>query len=92
MDLGFDRWKRGGQPTLDYIRLVSSVAATQAGSRTAIAEAQRDAADGTPEAPVDALVRLFDPAAGWAASVAALGGSFHPALAGSTTIRAREAT
>lgn len=95
MDLSFDRRVargHGAEPALDYLRLVSSITATQAASRTAATEARLTSAWTPLESPIDALVRLFDPGLGWASGVAALGGSFNPRLAGSATIRAPDAT
>jgi hypothetical protein len=65
---------------LDYGRLVASLAAVQAASRTAVGDvasnAPLDEAD-----PVDALVLLFAGQPGWGGAVTALGGSFSPVVA-----------
>ena len=91
MDLGFERSEHGegrGRPRrLDYVRLLASVAAVQAGSRTAAAEARLASDPMTSDSPVEALARLFDPSFGWSAGVAALGGSFNPALAHGSVLR-----
>jgi hypothetical protein len=85
MDLSFERYdtgkRRNAARGLDYIRLLSSIAAAQAGSRTAATEARLGIRRMPADSPVAALTRLFDPGFGWASAVAALGGSFHPALA-----------
>lgn len=85
MDLGFTRFdalRSDAVPVpLDYIRLIASLAAMQAGSRTAAVEATLTAGTFAGADPVDALVRMYAAEPGWAAAVTALGGSFHPELA-----------
>lgn len=78
-------WLGGGEPGakalgLDYPTLVASLAAAQATTRAATL----DPASRPPfsvEDQVRALVTLFAAQPGWATSVAALGGSFNPAIA-----------
>ncbi len=85
MDLGFNRLgalRSGVVPIpLDYYRLVASLSAMQAASRTATVEAMIAAGTFACTDPVAALVRLFCTAPGWTAALAALNGSFHPGLA-----------
>ena len=66
---------------LDFQHLVATCAALQAGTPTAIAEAQLSGKWEAPVRPVDALVRLIEGKPGWAASVAVLGGNFSPEAA-----------
>lgn len=85
MDLGFTRWdalRTDAAPApLDYFRLIASLAAMQAGSRTAAVEATLSGGTFTGAHPVSALVRLFEAAPGWVEALGALDGSFHPQLA-----------
>lgn len=86
MDLSFTR--RGGLRTelpgtvevrLDYPRLIATLAAAQASSPTARAATRAGVTKVAPASrPVDALVTLLVPGAGWSKSVLALGGSFSP--------------
>ena len=66
---------------LDYQRLVATCAALQASTPTAQAEAQLAGERNAPAQPVDALVALFGARPNWTASIAVLGGSFHPEAA-----------
>jgi hypothetical protein len=85
MDLGFtrlDALRSDAAPApLDYFRLIASLAAMQAASRTAAVEATLAAGTFAGAHPVAALVRLFDAAPGWVDALTTLGGSFHPQLA-----------
>jgi hypothetical protein len=85
MDLGFSRWdalRTDAAPApLDYFRLIASLAAMQAGTRTAAVEATLSAGTFAGAHPVAALVRIFEAAPGWVEAVATLDGSFHPQLA-----------
>ena len=85
MDLGFSRLdalRLDAAPLpLDHYRLIASLAAMQAASRTAAVEATLAAGTFATADPVVALVKLFGASAGWAAAVTMLEGSFHPELA-----------
>jgi hypothetical protein len=85
MDLGFSRWdalRTDAAPApLDYSRLIASLVAMQARSRTAASEATLAADAFAGPSPVAALVRLFEAAPGWVEALPALEGSFHPHLA-----------
>ena len=87
MDLGFIRRggaQQGAVPVpLDYARLVAGLSAMQAGSRTAGIEARLCATHHTQDvSPLDALVTVFEAQTDWITGVIALGGSFHPGIAG----------
>ena len=66
---------------LDYLRLVASLAAMQASSRTAAVEATLSTGTFVPRQPVEAMADLLGPGPGWADAVTTLEGSFHPAIA-----------
>lgn len=66
---------------LDFQRLVATCAALQAATPTAAVEAQLSGKERVPVRPVDALLAVLGGRAGWAASVAVLGGSFNPEAA-----------
>ena len=85
MDLGFSRFdalRSDAAPApLDYFRLIASLAAMQAASRTAAVEATLAAGTFAGAHPVAALVRLFEAGPGWVEALKTLEGSFHPQLA-----------
>jgi len=66
---------------LDYPGLVAILAAAQAASPTARIESRMSRRAEVANTPLDALVALMDPQAGWIAAAGALAGSFHPAIA-----------
>jgi len=92
MDMSFEKRlteQRGATPApLDFIRLAASIAASQAASPTAAIEARLDSQEAVFESHVEALIRLLDARSGWVSGIASLGGSFHPRLAATATIRA----
>ena len=63
---------------LDIQRLIATCAALQAATPTAMAEAHLSGERRAPVRPVDALVELLAGRPAWSASIAVLGGSFHP--------------
>jgi hypothetical protein len=85
MDLSFpslfDRHRDATPLDLDYATLIASLGAAQAASPTAAAEARLSGIHPAPTEPVEALVALIEGKSGWAASIAVLGGSFHPTAA-----------
>ena len=86
MDLDFVRIgsMRGTRmrAAFDYPAFVAGLTAAQALSATARADMARTAAPPATPCPALALATVFEARAGWARSAAALGGSFHPAVAG----------
>lgn len=87
MDLDFIRtgWMRGARPraraSVDYPAFVAGITAAQALSVTARADMARTVAPAATPCPALALATVFEARAGWARAAAALGGSFHPAVA-----------
>ncbi len=85
MDLSFGRKRRrrtAAPVRLDYPRLTAILAAAQANSATARIEGCLSHGGGAQITPVDGLVALLESGSGWSEGARAMGGSFHPGVAG----------